>query len=80
MQNHNRSSPMSTDKAEAVLMNAIGRYAAENPDQKEELLEALELLLNKTAAAASLATECGKALHECLEIMSACPMFTTRIS
>jgi hypothetical protein len=67
---------MSTDKAEAVLMNAIGRYVAENPDRKEEVLEALELLLNKTAMAASIATECGKALQECLEIMSACPIIS----
>ena len=71
---------MSIEQAEEVLIKAIGRYAADNPELKEELLNALETLLNKTAAVAMMALECEKALQECLEMMNALQMSTSQIS
>lgn len=71
---------MSKDKAEEVLRNALVRYAADNPEQKEELLNSLDTLLNKTATVAIMALECEKALQECLEMMNALQISTSKIS
>jgi hypothetical protein len=71
---------MSKDKAEEVLRNALVRYAADNPEQKEELLNSLDTLLNKTATVAMMALECEKALLECLAMMNALQMSTSQIS
>ena len=71
---------MSTDRAEAILMEAIGKYADENPDQKAELLEALDTLLAITTHAASVATECSMGLMECMEMIEACRLSTSKPS
>jgi hypothetical protein len=71
---------MNTERAEAVIMDAMAKYAEENPDQKAELIEALDAILEKTTHATSIAMECSKGIMECMEMMGSCPLSIVRIS
>ncbi|TCD47200.1 hypothetical protein [Chlorobium sp. N1] len=71
---------MNTERAEAVLMDAMAKYAEENPGQKAELIEALDAILEKTARATSIAMECNKGLMECMEMVGSCPLSIVKIS
>jgi hypothetical protein len=71
---------MSNEEAEHVLKKAIDLYAKQGPEQKKEIQEALDVLLETMSNAYAIVSECQKAIQECLTANICCPLTILRTS
>jgi hypothetical protein len=71
---------MNMDDGELVLRKAITFFVNAYPEQKNEVEEALDALLETTRKASAIASECQQLLDECLQLILSCPFSTLRTS